>query len=80
MCATQDTLLASSPLLEAFAGLRSLTFMTTGTPCYEFDDEAMVAERWAAWACACLMLTTILLPKGRVWLAGNAGMWAPVHS
>ena len=60
MCATQDTLLASSPLLEAFAGLRSLTFMTTGTPCYEFDDEAMVSERWA---CACLMLTTILLPK-----------------
>ena len=71
----QETLLASSPLLEAFAGLRSLTFMATGASCYELDDEAEVAEHWAR---ACPTLTTIILPKGRVWFAGSAGRW--VHS
>ncbi|KAN0135128.1 hypothetical protein V8E53_007019 [Lactarius tabidus] len=70
-----ETLLASSPLLEAFDGLRSLTFMATGASCYELDDEAKVAEHWAR---ACPTLTTIILPKGRVWFAGSAGRW--VHS
>jgi hypothetical protein len=73
--APQETLLASSPLLEAFDGLRSLTFMATGASCYELDDEAKVAEHWAR---ACPTLTTIILPKGRVWFAGSAGRW--VHS
>ena len=71
----QDTLLASSPLLETFAGLRFLTFMASGESRYELDDEATVAERWAR---ACQTLTTIILPKGRVWFAGSAGRW--VHS
>ena len=71
----QDTLLASAPLLEAFAGLRFLTFMASGVSCYELDDEATVAECWAR---ACPTLTTIILPKGRVWFAGSAGRW--VHS
>ena len=71
----QETLLASSPMLEAFDGLRSLTFMATGASCYELDDEAKVAEHWAR---ACPTLTTIILPKGRVWFAGSAGRW--VHS
>ena len=75
VCASQEMLLASSPLLEAFAGLRSLTFMATGSSCYELDDEAMVAEHWAR---ACPTLNTIILPKGRVWFAGSAGRW--VHS
>ena len=71
----QDTLLASAPLLQAFAGLRFLTFMASGASCYELDDEATVAEQWAR---ACPTLTTIILPKGRVWFAGSAGRW--VHS
>jgi hypothetical protein len=71
----QDTLLASAPLLEAFAGLRFLTFIASGASCYEIDDEATVAERWAR---ACPTLTTIILPKGRVWFAGSSGRW--VHS
>ncbi|KAF8258501.1 hypothetical protein EI94DRAFT_1754513 [Lactarius quietus] len=70
-----ETLLASSSLLESFAGLRSLTFMATGASCYELDDEAKVAEHWAR---ACPTLTTIILPKGRVWFASSAGRW--VHS
>lgn len=72
-----ETLLASSPLLEAFVGLRFLTFMASGVgaSCYELDDEAKVAEHWAR---ACPTLTTIILPKGRVWFAGSAGRW--VHS
>jgi len=74
-CRGQDTLLASAPLLEAFAGLRFLTFMASGESRYELDDEATVAERWAR---ACPTLTTIILPKGRVWFAGSAGRW--VHS
>ena len=74
-CRGQDTLLASAPLLEAFAGLRFLTFMASGVSRYELDDEATVAERWAR---ACPTPTTIVLPKGRVWFAGNAGRW--VHS
>ncbi|KAH9170249.1 hypothetical protein EDB89DRAFT_1335197 [Lactarius sanguifluus] len=65
-----ETLLASSPLLEAFVGLRFLTFMASGASCYELDDEAKVAEHWAR---ACPTLTTIILPKGRVWFAGSAG-------
>jgi len=71
----QDTLLASAPMLEAFAGLRFLTFMASGVSCYELDDEATVAECWAR---ACPTLTTIILPKGRVWFASSAGRW--VHS
>ena len=69
---TQDTLLASAPLLEAFAGLRFLTFIASGASCYELDDEATVAEQWAR---ACPTLTTIILPKGRVWFAGSEGKW-----
>ena len=68
----QDTLLASAPLLEAFAGLRFLTFIASGASCYELDDEATVAEQWAR---ACPTLTTIILPKGRVWFAGSKGKW-----
>jgi hypothetical protein len=68
----QDTLLASAPLLEAFAGLRFLTFIASGASCYELDDEATVAEQWAR---ACPTLTTIILPKGRVWFAGSEGKW-----
>jgi hypothetical protein len=71
----QDTLLASAPLLEAFAGLRFLTFMASGASEYALDDEATVAERWAR---ACPTLTTIILPKGRVWFASSSGRW--VHS
>jgi len=67
-----DTLLASAPLLEAFAGLRFLTFIASGASCYELDDEATVAEQWAR---ACPTLTTIILPKGRVWFAGSEGRW-----
>ena len=37
VCAPK-TLLASSPLLEAFSGLRSLTLMATSAPCYELDN------------------------------------------
>ena len=74
-CGGQDTLLASAPLLETFAGLRFLTFMASGESRYELDDEATVAECWAR---ACPTLTTIILPKGRVWFAGSAGRW--VHS
>ncbi|KAI0300673.1 hypothetical protein B0F90DRAFT_397693 [Multifurca ochricompacta] len=70
-----ETLLASAPLLEAFAGLRFLTFMASGASCYELSDEATVAEHWAR---ACPTLTTIILPKGRVWFASSAGRW--VHS
>ena len=33
----QDTLLASAPLLEAFAGLWFLTFIASGASCYELD-------------------------------------------
>ncbi|KAI0294372.1 hypothetical protein BC826DRAFT_1104660 [Russula brevipes] len=40
----EDTLLASAPLLEAFAGLRFLTFMASGASRYELDDEAKVAD------------------------------------
>ncbi len=43
----QETLLASSPLLETFAGLRFLTFMVSGASCYELDDEAKVAQHGA---------------------------------
>jgi hypothetical protein len=68
----QETLLASAPLLEGFVGLRYLTFMASGESCYEIDDEATVAERWAN---ACPTLTTIILPKGRVWFAGRTGGW-----
>jgi hypothetical protein len=68
----QDTLLASAPLLEAFTGLRFLTFIASGASCYALDDEATVAELWAR---ACPTLTTIILPKGRVWFAGNEGRW-----
>jgi hypothetical protein len=68
----QDTLLASAPLLEAFSGLRFLTFIASGASCYELDDEATVAEQWAR---ACPTLTTIILPKGRVWFAGSEGKW-----
>jgi hypothetical protein len=68
-------LFASAPLLKAFAGLRFLTFMASGASRYELDDEATVAERWAR---ACPTLTTIILPKGRVWFAGSSGKW--VHS
>lgn len=68
----QETLLASAPLLEGFVGLRYLTFMASGDSCYELDDEATVAERWAN---ACPTLTTIILPKGRVWFAGRTGGW-----
>jgi len=71
VCA-QDTLLASAPLLEAFAGLRFLTFIASGASCYELDDEATVAEKWAR---ACPTLSTIILPKGRVWFAGSEGKW-----
>ncbi|KAF8495925.1 hypothetical protein F5888DRAFT_509673 [Russula emetica] len=67
-----DTLLASAPLLEAFADLRFLTFIASGASCYELDDEATVAEQWAR---ACPTLTTIILPKGRVWFAGSEGKW-----
>ncbi|KAF8260914.1 hypothetical protein EI94DRAFT_1609225, partial [Lactarius quietus] len=70
-----ETLLASSPLLEAFVGLRSLTFMAAGASYYELDNEAKVAEYWAR---ACPTHTTIILPKGRVWFASSAGRW--VHS
>ena len=68
----KDALLASAPLLEAFAGLRFLTFIASGASCYELDDEATVAEQWAR---ACPTLTTIILPKGRVWFAGSEGKW-----
>ena len=68
----QDTLLASAPLLAAFSGLRFLTFIASGASCYELDDEATVAEQWAR---ACPTLTTIILPKGRVWFAGSEGKW-----
>jgi hypothetical protein len=68
----QDTLLASAPLLAAFSGLQFLTFIASGTSCYELDDEAMVAEQWAR---ACPTLTTIILPKGRVWFAGSEDKW-----
>jgi hypothetical protein len=68
----QETLLASAPLLEAFTGLRYLTFMASGESRYELDDEATVAEQWAR---ACPTLTTIILPKGRVWFAGSTGRW-----
>jgi len=68
----QDTLLASAPLLEAFAGLRFLTFIASGSSCYQLDDEATVAEQWAR---ACPTLTTIILPKGRVWFASSEGKW-----
>ncbi|KAI0247345.1 hypothetical protein BJV78DRAFT_945249 [Lactifluus subvellereus] len=70
-----DMLLASAPLLEAFSGLRFLTFMATGSSCCELDDEESVAGQWAR---ACPTLTTIILPKGRVWFAGSTGRW--VHS
>jgi hypothetical protein len=56
-------LLASAPILQAFAGLRFLMFMASGASCYELNDEATVAEQWAR---ACPMLTAIILPKGRV--------------
>ena len=62
-CRGQDTLLTPAPLLEAFAGLRCLTFMAGRVSCYELDDEATVAKRWAR---ACPTLTTIILPKGQV--------------
>ena len=71
----RDTLLASAPLLETFACLRFLTFMASGESRYELDGEATVAGCWAR---ACPTLTTIILPKGRVWFAGSAGRW--VHS
>jgi len=38
-------LLASAPILQAFAGLRFLIFMASGASCYELDDEATVAEQ-----------------------------------
>jgi hypothetical protein len=44
--------------------------MASGVSRYELDDEAKVAEHWAR---ACPTLTTIILPKGRVWFAGSAG-------
>jgi hypothetical protein len=56
-------LLAPAPLLEAFAGLRFLTFMASGASRHELDDEAKVAEHWAR---ACQTLTIIILPNGRV--------------
>ena len=62
-------LLASAPILQAFPGLRFLMFMASGASCYELDDEAMVAEKWAR---VCPMLTTIILPKSRVCFAGSA--------
>ena len=68
----QDTLIASAPLLEAFTCLQFLTFIASGASCYELEDEATVAEQWAR---ACPTLTTIILPKGRVWLAGSEGKW-----
>jgi hypothetical protein len=68
----QETLLASAPLLEAFVSLRYLTFIASGESCYGLDDEATVAEQWAR---ACPTLTTIILPKGRVWFAGSTGSW-----
>jgi hypothetical protein len=71
MC-MQDTLFTSAPLLEAFARLRFLTFIASGASCYELEDEATVVEQWAR---ACPTLTTIILPKGRVWFAGSEGKW-----
>jgi len=68
-------LLASALLLEAFAGLRFLTFMANGVLWYELDEEATVTERWSH---ACPTLTTIILLKGQVWFAGSVGRW--VHS
>ena len=65
-------LLESAPLFEAFPGLRFLMFMASGVSRYELHDEATVAERWAR---ACPTLTTIILPKGRVWFASSAGRW-----
>ena len=65
-------LLESVALLEAFPGLRFLTFMV-GVSRYDLIDEATVAERWA---CACPTPTTTILPKGRVWFAGCAVRWA----
>ena len=68
----QDTLLAFAPLLAAFSGLRFLTLIASGASYYELDDEATVAEQWAR---ACPTLTTIILPKGRVWSPGSDGKW-----
>ena len=68
-------MLASALLLEAFERLWFLTFMASGVLNYELHDEATVAERWVY---SYPTLTTIILPKGRVWFAGNAGRW--VHS
>ncbi|KAI0262046.1 hypothetical protein BC834DRAFT_829462 [Gloeopeniophorella convolvens] len=67
-----DSLIESAPLLEAFSGLRFLTFIASGQSSHELEDEATVAERWAR---ACPTLSTIILPKGRVWFAGASGRW-----
>jgi hypothetical protein len=67
-----DTLLTFASLLEAFASLQFLTFIAGGASVYELDDEAAVAECWAR---ACPTLTTIILPKGRVWFVGSSGSW-----
>ena len=68
----QDTLLASTPLLATFSGLRFVRFIVSCASCYELDDEATVAEQWAS---ACPTLTTIIIPKGRVWSVGSEGKW-----